>query len=777
MFSFAPRGPLRAGLAADDLGNTFWNFWSPPPSSSSSTPYDPFYSLGSLDPHGTWRFSFDYWGYARAESFLEAPRLIVDRLVSGVAFDCSLGLSANRASDGARVWSHDVGADIAGAASGTAGTCSFGDLVRGNNDVFLPLSYVETGSGGRKLRYAIAAFDLNTGARTGWIQSGPIAITSGTGFSGVPLAAADESGNVYGIWPSSSSSGTGRLYALTPAGALRYSVDGVPAGTLAVGSGVVVATSRFGPGHASVPPLTQLLRTSDGALLVSTKQNLLSPVLSGDRLSFFELSGSSYTLTSYDLKANSAWRAPLGTGLLEYLPIMETASGTLVVIQLRSASTNQPGSTGASVQVQFREFDGSGREVTSCALPSPPALERYTAAVLTAGELVFNSTSSGLVSGTALAFDAGRRWPAARGWVTEGGGPARDLRERSSAAAQGCSILSRTRLPAPSGLVVEQITSSSGALSVRGVIVRPADARVHPVILFAHGGFTGMGTPDWNAPAGSCPVCDILKALASAGYAVAASSYRGEDGSGGSVEVCQGEVDDVANLACAVAHEPWADGRFAAYGVSHGAGIVLRLAERDPTLRAAIAFVPPADWATLYDDWQQQVAQGTPLCLADTPRARDAAACLANYDRLSSAVRVPIGGTPASLPAAYAARSPVKNLPMLAPTLIFNGTLDFIVDLSQACAMRRALAGRTEPFKAWYLDKTGQPVVNPGSPPVCGGAFEASAPPIGTGTWPAGTLQFVLEGEDHDVLASPLGTAGHQARTAAYQFLLARMPP
>jgi dipeptidyl aminopeptidase/acylaminoacyl peptidase len=324
---------------------------------------------------------------------------------------------------------------------------------------------------------------------------------------------------------------------------------------------------------------------------------------------------------------------------------------------------------------------------------------------------------------------------------------------------------------------VEQVAHRSDGLTVKAVVVRPNDARAHPVVLFAHGGFSGLGFTNWNAPAGACSMCDLLKALASAGYAVAASSYRGEDGSGGSVEVCQGEVDDVANLACAVAQQPWADGRFAAYGVSHGACVALRLAERDPNLRAAIAFVPPMDWGTLYDGWQQQLARGSPLCLADTARGTNATSCAAAYVHLSSEIRGALGGTPATQPAAYAARSPVGSLPLRAPAILFHGTQDYVVDLGQACTARRALAGRAEPFQAWYLDRRGRPVADPGSPPVCGGGFESSPPPIGGSTWPAGTLQFLLEGEDHDVLASPLGTAGHQARAAAYQFLMAKMPP
>jgi hypothetical protein len=384
----------------------------------SGSPSDPYYALGSLDRNGSWRFSFYYWGYARAESFLETPRLVGDHLIDGVAFGCELYLRARRASDGAQAWSHSVKEDLLQAASGTLGSCSFGHVVRGNDYAFMPLWYTETSSSGqRSFHHALDAFDLATGARVGWIQSGPIAPPADSSYGGDPIAAADEAGNIYGIWPSSSSSGTGRLYSLTPTGTFRFSVDGVPAGTLAVGSGVVVATSRFEFGHDAVPPLTQLFRTSDGALLVSSRQNILSPVISGNRLSFLEQADTSFTLTSYDLQADRAWRVALGAGSdLEFLPIMQTASGTLVLIQ----------QAGTSAQVRFREFNLAGREVTSCSLPGPPGSGRYTAAVLTAGELVLNSDSAN----TALAFDAGGRLPAAHGWVTEGGSPARDLRAR-----------------------------------------------------------------------------------------------------------------------------------------------------------------------------------------------------------------------------------------------------------------------------------------------------------------------------------------------------------
>ncbi|HEX4419121.1 MAG TPA: CocE/NonD family hydrolase [Kofleriaceae bacterium] len=97
--------------------------------------------------------------------------------------------------------------------------------------------------------------------------------------------------------------------------------------------------------------------------------------------------------------------------------------------------------------------------------------------------------------------------------------------------------------------VAEGVAYFPGSLIVVGQICRPAAAGRYPIILFNHGGFDGLGA-EWDG---------ALCAAAGNGYVIAMSSYRGEDGSQGSVEICDGEVDDSLQLLALVDAQPYAD--------------------------------------------------------------------------------------------------------------------------------------------------------------------------------------------------------------------------
>jgi dipeptidyl aminopeptidase/acylaminoacyl peptidase len=349
----------------------------------------------------------------------------------------------------------------------------------------------------------------------------------------------------------------------------------------------------------------------------------------------------------------------------------------------------------------------------------------------------------------------------------------------SAADASGCGFYHERAVMTSSQVIAEQVSYRSGAYQVNGIVCRPNDARRHATVLFQHGGFGGLGELDWTLDAGGCAFCDSCIASAKSGYVFAASSYRGEDESEGPIEVCAGEVDDVANLQCAIAGTPWSDGRFAAMGASHGGCITLRLAARDATLAGAIASVAPGDLGVMYDWWQTEAAAGYPTCLADTTRGYTTDACAGLYFGLGSVIVSAVGGTPTQVPAAYAARSPVHTAPLIVPTFLLYGTADAIVEQEQACLVRATLHTGRLPFTAWYLDAMGNPVVNPGTTPACGGGFTAGTPPTrdSVAAWPPATYFFLLEGEDHGVLGSPLGTPGIYANAAALTFLAARLPP
>ena len=316
--------------------------------------------------------------------------------------------------------------------------------------------------------------------------------------------------------------------------------------------------------------------------------------------------------------------------------------------------------------------------------------------------------------------------------------------------ARGSSGFSEVELKERSaGVVIENVAYLSGALTIRGQVCRPDDERPHPVILRNHGGFAGLGGDDADA---------LCRALAAAGYVVASSSYRGEDGSDGNVEACLGEVDDVEAMMDALETQPYVvPDRFAAIGASHGGCITLELAVRRPTLKAAVDFFGFGDMTSLFGFWQRQLQQGEP---SPCPLGAEAT-CGATHAALIELLTSLTGGAPPAPDSAYENRSPVMRLGSIqVPLLILHGTGDYVVDMAQACAKRAALEAAGKEVDAFYLDAQ----LVPRSPDLCGGRF-ASTPP-------AAPLQFVLfEGEGHG-FTDP---AGAYAWTAALAFVLTRL--
>jgi dienelactone hydrolase len=277
-----------------------------------------------------------------------------------------------------------------------------------------------------------------------------------------------------------------------------------------------------------------------------------------------------------------------------------------------------------------------------------------------------------------------------------------------------------------------------------------------------HGGFAGIGA-EWTAPQSLC------REAARNGLVVMQSSYRGEDGSDGQVEICAGEVDDVAAMLAIVRAQPYAvSDRVVAFGGSHGGCITARLALRDPSLRAVAQWFGPSDFPLIYRSWDEQIAAGepSPSCAGAQDSCRDIHACLLTL------VENSLGGTPAGMAAAYRARSWVNDLAALkVPMLIVHGTIDNLVPLEQSCVVRSALTGAGRSLHAWYLDRT-LAVQNP--PAVCGGDFRTEPIPSGSapGTWSAASVYFfVLEDQGHGFT----GAAATFAGTAALSFLASHL--
>jgi len=140
-------------------------------------------------------------------------------------------------------------------------------------------------------------------------------------------------------------------------------------------------------------------------------------------------------------------------------------------------------------------------------------------------------------------------------------------------------VLERISYPSPVGSLVAYITP------------RPTDSNRHPAVVWAHGGFGGIGDFLWERPD---PENDqTAAALRDAGLVVMYPSFRGENDNPGQFEMFYGEVDDLLAAAEYVRRLPWVDPtRVYLAGHSSGATLVLLAATASENFRAAFAFGP-----------------------------------------------------------------------------------------------------------------------------------------------------------------------------------------
>lgn len=239
------------------------------------------------------------------------------------------------------------------------------------------------------------------------------------------------------------------------------------------------------------------------------------------------------------------------------------------------------------------------------------------------------------------------------------------------------------------GILMQDVTYRSGKLRILGQVCRPADQGRHPVIIWNHGGFAGIN--DRANPAGSCA------RMAKMGWVYAESSYRGEDGSRGHIEVCDGEVDDVLAFLDIVRAKPYAQrGRVAMVGLSHGGCITTRAIERGAPVKVAVDIAGPTDWTKT---WSFLTSALTRPSTSATNRRM--------YASVTKTIRGAIGGTPQEYPERYRRRSPMADVARLdswnGSFLVMHGGSDSIVPIEQSCDLARRLGG----FQAFRVDASG----------------------------------------------------------------------
>ena len=280
-----------------------------------------------------------------------------------------------------------------------------------------------------------------------------------------------------------------------------------------------------------------------------------------------------------------------------------------------------------------------------------------------------------------------------------------------------------------SAIVVERVSYRSDGLVVTGQLCRPADSSRHPVIIFAHGGWEGLGTE-------LDPAASFCSALARFGTVVVEPSYRGEDGSEGNIELCQGETHDLAQMLTLVRAHPYADTTsLHALGGSHGGCILLRaLAEGLPVTRAVVLY-PAVVWTEIYDSLTARFPTATPTQQA-------------GYQYLLDGITRYLGGTPTTQPAAYAARDLTPLAAVLAAwpgkLLLLHGVDDDIVPAVQSCRLADQMGG----FLAYHVqpDSTTSATA---PPPCAGGAQSWRTDVIPLGSWPAARYLIEYDSVDH----------------------------
>jgi hypothetical protein len=307
--------------------------------------------------------------------------------------------------------------------------------------------------------------------------------------------------------------------------------------------------------------------------------------------------------------------------------------------------------------------------------------------------------------------------------------------------ASGCSWggPDETRTPPPDwetveettsepGLVIEKVRYRSGNLSIVGQVCRPDTEGPHPVLIWNHGGYAGL--TDWNDPDGACAQ------IGRSGWVFAESSYRGEDGSDGRLEICDGEVDDVLAMLEVIRAKPYADAkRIAMTGMSHGGCITARAVARDAPVQVAVDYAGPADWTQQWRYMTRRVnARSTNVALRRV------------YTGLLTSVETAMGGTPAEAPEEYARRSPLRHAEKIAAWdgdfLVMHGAADSIVPARQACALVGAVGG----FEAYRFGETGR-VMNK-QPAVCRDSAFNGRPGPGD-EFPAPRYFLLYDGVDH----------------------------
>ena len=128
-----------------------------------------------------------------------------------------------------------------------------------------------------------------------------------------------------------------------------------------------------------------------------------------------------------------------------------------------------------------------------------------------------------------------------------------------------------------------KVTYISDELKINGYMAQPKTPGKYPIIIFNRGGNRDFGALN------DVRANFLLRKMASWGYIVAASNYRGGGGSEGMEEFGGKDVNDIHNLIPLLAQEKMADTtRIGIYGYSRGGLMTYRVLSENCNFKAAI---------------------------------------------------------------------------------------------------------------------------------------------------------------------------------------------
>lgn len=136
----------------------------------------------------------------------------------------------------------------------------------------------------------------------------------------------------------------------------------------------------------------------------------------------------------------------------------------------------------------------------------------------------------------------------------------------------------------------------SEGLKIHGFLVKPIEGEVHPCIIYNRGGNRDFAAIDARV------VVQLLCRMASWGYVVIASQYRGHGPNEGQDEFGGRDLEDVMNLLPLLEREPAADAsRIGMYGGSRGGMMTYLALARTDRVRAAVIRCGVSDLT----DWKE----------------------------------------------------------------------------------------------------------------------------------------------------------------------------